>query len=476
MSLDDVYRIYAQRWREGKLRGLLFDHQHKLYDHFKRSHARKEVWHCSRRIGKSVGLLTIGCEVGRTHYRQSIRYGAASQKDVREIILPLMKIITATCPLSIRPIWKPSENKFVFPETECEMVISGLDEGRADNLRGAAMKLGIIDEAGFIDDLDYVVKSVLMPQCLTTDGKILLASSSPRTPGHPFVGFIEEAQDHNAYVKMTIHEDSRPEVLARIPEWCEEAGGENSTTWRREYLCELITDEESSIIPEFTDSKEREIVQEWVRPPYFVPYTVADLGLIDYTGIVFGYVDYRAGRKVIEDEILINRKDSGTIAEMVHQKEKELWGDEAGDLLFKPHRYADAQLLNVHDFNILHKLDFVKVPPDTVEGYVNRLRLDIKQNRLVIHPRCKQTIRQLHHGIWNKAHTKFDRNVNYGHYDLLAAAMYFADQCDLRHDPYPQDYQISKQSHFVHPNKLKKNQHEGEIFKDIFSLNQKKKF
>lgn len=192
--------------------------------------------HCSRRIGKSSVLLNIANEIGQTE-RCIMRYGAATQKDVREMILPLMDILTRTAPPHLKPVWHEGKGKFIYPKTTSELVVSGLDEGRADNLRGTAMKIGFIDEAGFVEDLDYAIKSVLMPQLLTTNGRLLLASSSPRSPSHPFTALIEEAKHNDAYCKMTIHEDSRHEVLARIEEWQKEAGGATSTTWRREYLC-----------------------------------------------------------------------------------------------------------------------------------------------------------------------------------------------------------------------------------------------
>lgn len=471
VDLQTKIKLIEQKWYEGNLRGLLFPHQHKFYDHYYENHARKEVWLASRRIGKSADLLVLALELCRKKKRAICRYGAASQKDVREIIHPLMRILTASCPDAIKPYWVESKQKYICPETEAELVVSGLDEGRADNLRGTYMDLGIIDEAGFTDDLDYVLKSVLMPQLLTTNGRIIMASTSPVTPGHPFVEQMEDAKEKDALVTMTIYEDSRPEVIARIPEWMEESGGENSTTWQREYLCKIIIDEDSAIIPEF-EKNEEEIMIPWERPKYFQPYTVADLGFVDFTGITFGYVDYARGKKVIEDELLLKGLDTGKISDAIKAKEAELWNN--ADVVWlgghAPERYADAQPINIADFNILHKLNFTKTPDDTVEGYVNRLRLDVRHKKIAIHPRCKEHRKHLKHGIWNKSRTKFERTSGFGHYDLLASSMYFGSQVDLSKDPFPENYGVSHETHFMRP-KTGSGDKVSEAFKDALGIN-----
>lgn len=434
-------RIIAY-WERGDLSWLLYPHQQKIYDQFKSSRARKFILHCSRRIGKSSILLTIANEVAQKK-KCIIRYGAAHQKDVREIIVPLMEILTRSAPEHVKPTWFEGKGKFIYPLTGSELVVSGLDDGRADNLRGTAMDLGIIDEAAFVEDLEYALKSVLMPQLLTTNGRLLLASSSPRSPSHPFTSLIEEGKLNKAYVKMTIHEDSRPEVLERIEEWQKEAGGKNSTTWRREYECDIITDAESALVPEFTDAKAEKIVKIWERPPHFIPYTVMDLGYIDYTAIVFGYVDFLKAKIIIEDEILMNRKDSKFIADSIKKKEKELFGG------LEVRRIADGPLLTVMDFNSLHNLPFNGVSKDELEAQVNQLRLAVQSESIMIHPKCLHTIAHLKYGVWDKAHKKFDRSSSYGHYDCVAALMYYVRHANLRENPYPQNWGMTSFSHHI---------------------------
>jgi hypothetical protein len=85
-----------------------------------------------------------------------------------------------------------------------EIHIAGCDNGNAENLRGHESDLNLIDEAGFIDDLEYVLKDILMPQTLTTGGRTIISSTPPRTPAHYFQRLCMEAVQSDYYSKFTI--------------------------------------------------------------------------------------------------------------------------------------------------------------------------------------------------------------------------------------------------------------------------------
>lgn len=432
----DLYAVFDQLWFAGHLHWKLLKHQRPLYELFHLTKHRKIVWHCSRRFGKSSVLLIICNELAIRKKGALIRYGASTQKDVREMILPLQQILLEDCPISMRPHWYASENKYKFPNGS-QLVISGCDEGRADNLRGTSCDLAVLDEAGFIEDLEYVVKSVLMPQFLTTDGRMIFSSTSPRTPNHPFVKFVDEAIQAGAYIKKTIYDDSREEVQGRIEEWIKEAGGKGSTTWRREYECELIVDQESAILPEFTRSKEAEIVVPYERPPFAIHHVVIDLGLIDHTAVLFAYVDFQKAKIIVEDELTFERKDSQTIAEAIKKKLLELWPHKPKTMF-----WADGPALTVYDFVKLHGLETVTIPKDELDAMVNNLRLMVTQNRILINPRCQGLVAQMRHAVWDKAHKKFDRTEpkSFGHFDLVASLMYLARVANFQENPYPANY------------------------------------
>lgn len=453
MSDQKIAELVRTFWLAGDLRGLLLEHQQPLYDLFRDNEFKKCVWLCSRRFGKSAAFCILAFETCLRKNGAKVRYGAESQKMVYEYIVPLVQTLTAVLPEEIKPIWIKSEGRLLFPShPNSSCVISGLDEGRADRLRGPSMDLGIIDEAQGVEDLHYVVKSVLMPQTITTRGRILIGGTVPKSSYHPFVDYIHEADKEKALIKRTIYQDSRPEIIAQIPELIKESGGPESSTWLREYMVEIVSDEESAILPEFNRPEVRaRCIQEFERPTHFIPYTVVDLGLIDYTAAVFGYVDFIRAKKVILDEFIVNRRDSKYITDAIFAKEKQIWGtDKDGHCLHKVRRYVDGPALTVTDLNSIHNFQCSLITgKDELDAMVNELRIDAQQARLQIHPRCTETVKQLQYGIWDNAHKKFARSSAYGHFDLLAATMYFVRYVNMRENPYPANYGAAQETHII---------------------------
>jgi hypothetical protein len=435
-------------WKHGHLDWKLKLHQMRLYRLFHETKHRKVVFHCSRRIGKSFTLLTICNELAMRKKGALIKYAAPTQKNVRDIILPVMRQIIEDCPESIKPQWKVQDQHWFYPSTGATISVAGTDAGHADSLRGPACDLGVLDEAGFISELSYVVRSIFMPQFITTDGRMILSSSSPKTPAHDFTGFMAEAEIAGAYEKITIYEDSRPEVQARIPEWMEESGGKDSTDWKREYECELVTDQELAIVPEFTDQKASALAQACDRPLHFDAYVGMDVGFNDLTGVLFAYWDFLNARLVIEDELVLSRMTTAKLAQDVAAKEKALWGEKAPFL-----RVSDTDLIVINDLGKIHGLHFSATRKDDKEAAINAVRMLVAQDKIVIHPRCKNLVAHLKYGVWNKQKTQFERASGFGHYDLIDALVYLVRSVRREKNPWPATYGMATHSHYI-PNDL----------------------
>jgi hypothetical protein len=438
----EAEEILLYWWGTGNLRGLLYDHQLPMYDLQRANPSMTTVFHCSRRLGKSAVNLAILMEECLQKDGAIARFGALTQKSVQEIILPIMSDLTRFAPPRVKPKWH-SSGRYLFPHRpSSQLVIAGVDLN-IERLRGNASDVFALDESAFYKDLEYVIKDVVLPQFLTRPkGKLILSSTSPITPAHPFVFRMEKAKEENAYIKRTIYDDSRPHVRARIPEYMKESGGADSTTWRREYLCEVLIDESSALIPEFAKPEiESRAVKAWDLPPYLVPYTFIDLGYTDNAAAVFGFTDFKNGRKVVLDEFLISNANSKQIKEAVSLQEERIWGKEKAHLI---RRYADGQPLTIADFNEVYDYPLTKVSEDTVEAKINRVRVDLVEGRLIIHPRCTRLIKELKYGIWDDARKKMARVEGFGHFDLLSALTYFCMHGDLSENPYPKRYMFDE--------------------------------
>lgn len=411
-------RAAAERYEDARARGV-----------------RRFVANIGRRWGKSFWACKTACETALAGPRRRIPYAAATFVSLQQFIIPIMRTIVDTAPPDVRPEVVGHEVRF---RNESVIVMQGCeDEAKADRLRGPAAHLAIVDEAGFIAVLEYVVRSVLLFQLATTDGMMLVLSSPPKSPAHPFSAMAAEAQTRGAYMHATIHDTPHvdPHVMATL---ITESGGVDSTTWKREALAQFVVDEERAIVPEFA-SVERDVVREVERPAHFDTYIVGDQGYVDLTVILFAYWHFELACIVVEDEVVEERATSDVLQQRTAEKARALWGAKA------VHKRAiDAPAITRADMTRLQSADdptrediWGGVRKADRATNVNRLRLDIGDRRMLIHPRCKVLIAHMRNGIWNQRRSDFDRSEGLGHFDAVAAAMYLSGAVDRNRNPYP---------------------------------------
>lgn len=225
---------------------------------------------------------------------------------------------------------------------------------------------------------------------------------------------------------------------------------------------EFVTDTEMAIFPEARDEVMNDIVYDHPRPQFFTPFTAIDLGYVDNTGILFGYYDFAAGKIVIEDEILLNKTTSGDIVNLCKAKELELWGKDKE----VKHRVVDGNAMQIADFNSMHRFKCYGPEKTDLIANVNRVRIDINDRRMFIHPRCSNLIAQVKHATWDKSKTKFSRSSDAGHWDLVAALIYFIKHIDRVTNPIPPGLGYNVYDHFGYPRKHKTTH--LEVFKNMF--------
>jgi hypothetical protein len=226
---------------------------------------------------------------------------------------------------------------------------------------------------------------------------------------------------------------------------------QGSPTWQREYLCQMVTDRDLRVVPEFEPQTH---VREHPRPNYFQPYVFIDFGFqTDYSAALFGYIDFSLSLLHIENEFVGRRLNSRELALEMVKKERELWG-------LKPHknpiRFADSNAQQqIYDMGSLFDYPISACSKaGGIEGMVNNLREMIGADRFSVHPRCTNLIRQLREGIWKKdkrgfinSTLRFERSETMGHLDCIAALMYGARSIDWRRNPTPPGV-INHSTHF----------------------------
>ena len=471
-------QLHVRWWKKGFLKWLLHPHQVPIYDAVRAAIQSasdsnvvqdkndpnagiKYVLNCARRFGKSSTLIVIAMEECLRGPNRHIRYASPTRTELRKAIHPIMQIFIAQdCPKTIQtgvddnndPImtpfirWSTTNQSYQFYNGS-EIHLAGVNNKQEDRLRGSNSHLNIVDEAGMIDNLDYLMKAILIPQTTTTGALNIIASTPSISPDHEYKKYYDEAMVKGRLSEFSVHDNTSlsPQKIASM---CSEYGGETDTDWQREFLCKWVVDEARVIVQEFTDDYIRRVEPD-EHYPFYHKYVAMDIGFKDQTAILFGYYDFLNATLIIQDEIIMKGSDvtAENVNTLVRRKELALW--ENNDPYKRISDNSDPVFLN--SLTITHGLYFLPTDKTRREAMVSDLRDFIREGRLIVDPRCSQLIGCLKYGIWNNPKSKkreFDRSTIYGHYDALAAMVYLNWNLDVQTNPIPKEYNFNPNNQF----------------------------
>lgn len=446
----------AELYRRGILSWKCHTVQKEMYDLFYKTPDNGIlVWLLSRQSGKSYLLAILAIEQAFREPHSIIKLLTDTKLHIKAIFDKIFEELLADCPEQLKPKYHKNFYMYEFPNGS-QIQLAGSDGGHYEKLRGQKCHLVLVDEAAFCNDLENIVKSVLMPTTTHTGGKIVLASTPPEDMEHDFLKFIEEAQFSNSLTKKTIDDNPllNQEQIAHIEK---QMGGRGSERFRREYLCEIIKSSDISVIPEFTEELQKEVVKEWPMPPHFDCYESMDLGGKDLTVVLFAYYDFRAAKLIVEDELVMDfsKKNCGIpqLVSGIKQKEIDRWTNIYTNEVRKP-------FLRVSDINYIvtqqiaadtHGEIYFNIPKkDDKDAAINNLRTLLANKKIIIHPRCKSLIRHLSNVRWVSAKNKkeFARSPDNGHYDAVDALIYLSRSVVFSKNPYPSSFDIHSQESF----------------------------
>lgn len=441
-----IKALATKSWSRADPTYLLSPNQGQLCSGIDAALAQKKphvVFRCSRRWGKSWTMVIYALRQCLQNPGYKVQYVAGTIKMVQRVVKPVFKDVFGHCPPQLQhllPKWNNQVGAYEFPNGST-ITVGGADNNNIDDLLGQAANLIIVDEAGYIKVLAEAVNRVLGPMLATTNGTMIIASTPPADPTHYFHELCARA-DVNGFL---FHRDiyACDTGLVNVEQEKERCGGEHTQFWRREWLALPTIDADYTVFPEFMDLK-REIVREFQRPnhfQYYSRYIILDYGFSpDATAILFAYYSFREATIYVEDEILISKMTTDTLAKVYTAKRKELWGD-----LDVYKSVADCQQNILHDLYDRHKLDFTQMTdkgPGSVLHNANNANVAIRERHLVIHPRCKNLIAQMENAQWanvkrNSQKRELARSDLFQHFDAVAALLYLVRSVDLTYNPIP---------------------------------------
>ena len=459
------------------------DVQVQMYERYKAAEPSSIlIYLLSRQTGKSFFLVLLALEQALKVPNSIIKFLTDTKVHAETIILPVFTEVLSDCPPHLQPEYHKQKYAYTFPNGS-QIQLAGTDGKHYEKLRGQKSHLVLIDEAAFCSDLDDVITSVLLPTTTHTGGKIILTTTPPTDPNHEIIPYIERAELQGNLIVKTIFDNPllSKETINNI---IKQMGGVNSIKFRREYCCEMVRDEENTVIPEFTEWIERETVKEWTKPAFYDAYVGMDLGFEDLTAVIFGYYDFIGDVIVIEDELIYDFKQPGTtltkFTELIVAKEAELWTNKQTNEKRKPYiRVSDINKIVTQEIaeKSHYLLHFENAKKDDNEAAINLMRGVIAAKKLIINPKCVTLIRHLKNGRWkrNTLPRKLDRSPDDSHYDALDALKYLIRHVKFGKNPYPagHNHQFRKDDLFVKNPEAFKDKYSGnsqlQVFKKIFN-------
>lgn len=459
-------------WKRGLLTYKLYDFQYELYKIISEGKSLKTVINSSRRWGKTTVLLLYAIIFAITHPNAQIKIATTSQKALRKTIFPIMRMLMGDCPEDIKPKWIASDGCYRLSNGS-EIHIHGTDNQRHDGLRGQRCDLGIVDEGAYCSDLAYIVQDILMPQTLTCNGRIIIASTPSKKvtqSSEEFKDFCLQAQQNGSYFTKTIY-DNKSLTPETIELYKTESGGEGSITWQVEYLCKFMVDPEKRIVPEWNSAYVSYTAPDNYRG-YYHNYVCMDLGVKrDFTCMLFGYYNFSKSKLIITDEHLMKNMTSQELVNDMKTKEAANFGN-----LQIYRRIADSDNpLLLNDMCSLHKMAIIPTDKTTLETMVNEMRVFVGNGRLVVDPKCKYLIGCLEHGVWadseaGRMRKNFGRTTAYGHFDGLAALVYFIRNLDTYTNPIPATLMFDSNNSYISNGygEPQRNKELGKLFKKKF--------
>jgi hypothetical protein len=415
----------------------------------------------SRRTGKTTTNLVHVLEQLRRNESWVWRWCEPWKYQAREIVMPEIDIIQTHCPEKLKFKFYKTDSFYEGPNGS-RLYLRGVNEDRGESSRGAFAHGITCDEYGSWKEPDYIVNEVLLPQLLSTNGQLIKASTPPRDLGHLYYEEKEKAFRENRFISKPIwdfegHLYTREQILGM----CEAVGGENSPAWRREFLCEPVSDPDMLVVPEFS---EKNIVEnDYPRPEFPIFYVGGDSGIDDNTALLFGWYDFLKNELVVEEEFVQSGLTSKQIVDVAKSIELRLWPDKTPQK-----RVYDADKQLIYDIWVDHGYHIQAPKKDDKLAAIHELRMEVGSLRIKIKRHCKHLIQQMKVGLWkDERHTDFQRSEGLGHLDAIAALIYLNRSIDRNFNPVPRHHGLSKFTHHINDSSARLGKTEQTI-KDVF--------
>jgi len=436
LALDEakLSELTDAAWRAGDLRYKMHAPQ-LLIRNAMRSLAprvRYRIAECARGFGKSWLDVMMSLEDAlKFPNTYPVRIFGPELKQAREIIVPIMEVITSDAPAGM-VTHKSSTDRWEIVNGKCEneIILHGFNRESIRKVRGQRAKSIYIEEARDVDEDDYErgMVNTITPMVIHSWGGVNLFTTPPEDLDHPYdTHTVPLAQTEGAYYVFTIHDNptldsSQKEQAAR------DMGGVHTAAYKREYLCQRTRDGSRVLVPSFNPAAH---VAAMAVPTHCSWITALDGGgTRDKTVALLCFWDFlRAKFCVLDESPHDPGTDSGVISQATRDMERRhifpaLAPEQEPTPAMLPPRIADLTGQLQIDMRTLHNFATQSPIKEEFESTINLVDYNSRMNKIEVHPRCVLTIATLTAGRFDKQRKDFQRTAALGHCDAFMALVY----------------------------------------------------
>jgi hypothetical protein len=355
---------------------------------------RYVVVRAGRRFGKSALALNL---VFREALQNPGRYWIIAPEYKQAKSIYWRDLVDEYIPEAL--ILKKNDNELILEiRTLVEGKKSVIEFKGSDNenaLRGAGLKGVVLDEYAF--QKEHIWDKVVSPMLVQTNGWALFITTPNGVSNH-FKKFWDdalEAETEGNPLWKTFHFSSYDNPLIKKENLDAERARLTEEFFQQEYMADFA--KFTGLI--YTGFDDKIHVQDFEVDEGWSFYRSIDFGATDPNAVSFIGVD-KDGVNYIFDEIYINNIYTSELAELIRQK--------------SAHRYfvstyadsaAKQSIMDLGTYGIYA----VPVKKNTETGNKNwiiagidRVHQQLKEQKIIIHPRCKATIKEFMSYSWRK--------------------------------------------------------------------------
>lgn len=409
-------------WKQGKLGYKLHEGQKPIRATIRAlpREVREALVFCSRRYGKSFLACIMAIEDCLKKPNSQVFIVGPTIKQTTGIVNGIMPMIMQDAPDGL--LWQAKSEKQWHMANGSRLILGGFDSA-LESFRGLFADAIYLEESGLAhpDTYEYTLKSVLFPTLMHSRGRITHLTTPATIIDHPLhLDTIPKTIASGAYFKFTIR-DNPLLTEEQIAEEIENLGGLSSSHCQRELFCDIVRDEQTTVVPQFD---ERRHVAPIIVPSDAYHWVSGDIGGVrDKSVIHLCAYDHNTKKICFLDERAFDPKTPTneivkSALEMEEGRKVYRAVDAPGQL------YVDLSSVYNYPCFLPEKLHF--------DQNIHRVQTAFHKDEVLVDPKCRLLIATLNSGQLNKQRTDFARTESLGHCDALASLVYGLRHADRR--------------------------------------------